>query len=74
MRDSLHYSHATIRQCIADIELEMKSEKILYEKALLLLKREIELIQLQCDHIWGERSIMGRDTVIECKMCGLERH
>ena len=45
----------------------------MYKRDLATLAAESEFWRSQCEHSWHERSIMGRETVTECRHCGKER-
>ncbi len=44
----------------------------MHKREMALLAAEKEFWQSQCEHEWRERSIMGRETVTECRHCGKE--
>lgn len=61
-----------IEDRIDAINLKIESEKLRHKREMMLLRNETELVQLDCKHKWRSRSIMGRDEVTECSVCGKE--
>lgn len=63
----------SIKNRLAKIRKQIDKEHLRHKKELAILSHEVDLIQLDCQHEWRDRSIMGRDTVTECEICGKER-
>lgn len=62
-----------IKQKLLEIKKLIKAENLRHEKEILLLQHEIDCVQSECEHEFRERSIMGRDWVSECSICGKEK-
>ena len=65
-------SQKAIVDRIAKLREHIEATKRRHKGELIMLRLEIDKVRINCKHEWSTRSIMGRDTVTECKFCDVE--
>lgn len=62
----------SIKNRLAKIRKQIDKEHLRHKKEIAILSHEVDLIQLDCQHEWRYRSVMGWDMTV-CDICGKER-
>lgn len=62
----------TIEDRMNGVNRKIEAEKLRHKHEMANLIHERDMVRIDCEHKWRTRSIMGREEVTECKICGKE--